>query len=155
MRRRVYWMMVAPLGTLSAASHSQQLSGEFMGYYCTLQSAHQTERGSISPAAQKGSLVGQSFLVERSTGRIDGSLFEPDRWEVGKIVDLGSNAQAYKVVFVTPPHVSVRLLVGDEYQEGPLKRFVLMDNAYVYVGLCEHLKVKWRRIKRIRNAPFD
>lgn len=145
MGRGIYWIMLAPLVALSRISHSQELSGEFIGYSCTMQSAYEVDRGGVSPAAQKGSFVGQSFLVERSTGRIDGSLFESDRWEVGSVLDLGSNAQSYKVIFVTPSHISVRLLVVDEYQESPTKEFILMDNSYVYTGLCEHLKVKWRR----------
>ena len=146
MGRSIYWMILAPLVVLSGASNSQE-SGQFIGYNCTVRSAFEVRNGVLSPSAPKGRFVGQSFLVERSTGKIAGSLFEPDRWEVDRVLDFGSDAQSFKVIFVTPKQVRARLLVVDEYQKGVIKEFVLMDNLDMYAGECEHEKLKWRRVK--------
>jgi len=147
MGRRFYWMMLASLVALSGTSHSQEFTGKFTGYYCTVRSAFEVRNGVLSPSAPKGRFVGQSFLVERSTGKIAGSLFEPDRWEVDRVLDFGSDAQSFKVIFVTPKQVRARLLVVDEYQKGVIKEFVLMDNLDMYAGECEHEKLKLRRVK--------
>ena len=64
-----------------------------------------------------------------------------------RVLDSEFDAQSYKVIYSSPPKVSARFLVVNEHQEGRMKEFVLMDNSSVYAGLCEVLKVKWRRIK--------
>jgi hypothetical protein len=141
MGRGVYWMMLVPLVTFSGPSYSQQ-EGRFIGYNCTLQRSYDVSKG----APTGGPFIGQSFLVERSTGKISGSLFELDSWDGERILDSGSDGQSYKVIYLSPPKVSARLLVVNEYQEGRMKEFVLMDNSTVYAGLCENFRVKWRRI---------
>lgn len=97
-------------------------------------------------APMGGPFIGQSFLVERSTGEISGSLFEPDSWDGERVLDSGSDGQSYRVIYPSPPKVSARFLVVNEYREGRMKEFVLMDNSTVYAGLCENIRVKWRRV---------
>lgn len=147
MGRGVFWLMLAPSLALSDPSYSQEFTGKFVGYYCTVQSAYKVDSGVLSPSGLAASFVGHPFLVERSTGQVSGSLFETDSWEGEKILDPGSNTRSYKVIYATPPNVSVRLLVVSEYQEALMKEFVLVDNLNVYSGQCEHKTVKWRRIE--------
>jgi hypothetical protein len=147
MGRRIYWMMLGPLVALSGTSHSQEFPDKFKAYICTVRSAYKVDNGVLSPSATAGSFIGELFRVERRTGRILGSLFASDSWKGEKVLDPGSNTQSYKVIFVTPPHVSMKLLVVDEYQKGSMKDFVLVNNSDVYAGQCFHAKGKWRRIK--------
>lgn len=143
--RGVYLLTLLPLVALSEPSHSEEVIKEMIGYRCTLRSAYEVEGGAQSPAVMARSPIGDAFIVERSTGQIIGKSFVSADWEV-KAIEPGSDAQSFKVFFVTPPHVSLRLLVVNEYQQGRMKEFVLMENSTVYTGLCEHSTVKWRRI---------
>lgn len=138
-------MALASLIVVSAPAQSQD-AGEFVGYDCTMRSAFELKDGALSPASMAGSPVGPSFFVERSTGQMIGYSFESADWET-KFIEPGSNAQSFKVLFATPPHASLRLLVVNEYQEGRMKEFVLMENSTVYAGQCEPETIKWRRRK--------
>lgn len=87
--------------------------------------------------------VGKEFTVDRRSGVMVGTLknayiTRPD------VIDHGSEENSFKVVTTLRKEQgdgrgsSVLLLVVEEFQRGPSKPFVFVDNAEVYFGTCTH-----------------
>jgi hypothetical protein len=109
-------------------------------YRCKIIQAQQlTDTGKLKEAM----LVkpGEKFSVERATGEIAGD-FIPNGWPGWpsrmELIDVGSNHDGFKVVYITPPtpHSHVMTLFIEHYVENEEKPFVLTLDDEVNVGTC-------------------
>jgi hypothetical protein len=84
---------------------------------------------------------GEKFSVERATGEIAGD-FIPNGWPGWpariELIDIGSNHDGFKVVYITPPtpHSHVMTLFIEHFIEDEEKPFVLMNDSEINSGTC-------------------
>lgn len=119
------------------AGHSTALASDT--YICGVKVAYSVSDGQLQRHPLASEYEGEVFTVDRQTGDIAGSAFTSANW-LGRreVLDYGSKQQSFKLVFVTPPYVSVRLLIVNEFDEGANKQFFLTDNSNSYTGFCHH-----------------
>ena len=85
-------------------------------------------------------LVGTSFLVDRQSGRMTGSVLRNDNaFGTPQIVDHGSSEQAYKVVTVYQPRATLDYLRVEEHVDGPVKPFLFLNGRQLVTGTCIHV----------------
>lgn len=117
---------------------------DLLNYRCTI------ERVAIANAneaailqQQERTYIGKQFLVDRRTGVMSGLLknsyvTRPD------VIDHGSNQNSYKVVTTlrlaqgAGSGSNAYLLVVNEFDSGPRKSFLFVENDRVFFGFCSH-----------------
>ncbi len=79
----------------------------------------------------------QKFVVNRATGAIIGGVFHNSDAERIEVLDNGSQEQAYKVLSVFGPHISVDFLQIQSFKDQGAKPFSGMSQGKFFTGLCE------------------
>lgn len=83
--------------------------------------------------------IGMEFGVVRETGEIIGkTLSNQNANGSPKVLDIGSDRQAFKAITIYEPFVSVSYLMIKEYEDGSDKPFIFYDVYSTYSGLCRH-----------------
>lgn len=83
--------------------------------------------------------IGMQFGVRRTTGEIFGKpLSNSNANGTPRVLDIGSREQAYKVITIYEPFISVSYLQINEYEDGLDKPFIFYDVRTIYSGLCRH-----------------
>jgi hypothetical protein len=124
---------------LTKASSATAVSG----YKCIVSNAYELSRGGMRPHPFSELYRKREFIVDRITGRMLGStVFSSDVW-TGRheVLDIGSPEQSFKAIYLSGgPYRHVRLLQIREYDDGPVKSFILTDGTDTLSGTCTQLK---------------
>jgi hypothetical protein len=78
----------------------------------------------------------KEFVVDRGTGRMTGAVTNHNMWGKPQVVDYGSHAQAFKVITVYKPMVSLDYLYVEEFADSTNKPFLFLTGNVVVSGLC-------------------
>jgi hypothetical protein len=126
---------------IGAALVAPQQAVAFSGYKCTIQhSLNLGQDGSTQPHPAAQSYLKKEFIVDRASGRMLGDISSNLLWK-HEVRDLGSDKDSYKSIYTTqPPYVHVRILQILEFQDGPVKPFLLIENTAMHTGTCAHLQ---------------
>ena len=87
--------------------------------------------------------VGKEFTVSRNSGLMTGIL-RNSYVTIPKVIDFGSTENSYKVVTTMSKEQGVGAgsniytLIILEYEKGPNKPFVFLENDIVFFGACSH-----------------
>jgi len=87
--------------------------------------------------------IGKDFTVFRSSGLMAGTL-KNSYVTAPKVIDFGSTENSYKVVTTMSKEQgvgagsNVYTLIVLEYEKGPKKPFVFLENDVVFFGVCSH-----------------
>ena len=129
------------LATFGAAVFCSTIcdAGPFQ-YDCEVKQVAYLEKGAATPAIPHGR-VGLKFIINRRSGEVAG-----DEWFViplGKalqvtVLDSGSSSETFKLIAhdKPPPSRSIYIEVN-EYESGPNKSFIHVENAIVSTGICK------------------
>ncbi len=112
----------------------------FSGYRCIVKGSYELGVAEMTPHKFSKLYLGQEFVIDRANGQMLGA---PGLSSVGwtgrnEVLDQGSHEQSYKVIYVSPAFVHVRFLLVREYDRGPVKSFMLVDDTTVLTGNCTH-----------------
>ena len=78
------------------------------------------------------------FVIDRASGRMLGGTTPPP-WKHA-VWDRGSDQQSFKAVYTSSAgFLNVQLLQIKEYEQGPVKPFLLIDGTAMFTGTCTHL----------------
>lgn len=85
------------------------------------------------------SSIGESFSVDRSTGKVIGSPLSNANFKEVEVIDRGSKESPYKHIATSlQPRVWVQYLTVSEFELGVEKSFWgTEDGSYIYSGLCK------------------
>lgn len=115
---------------------SAQAAGD---YRCLVSAAFQ-----VNPQGERNEeilapMIGAEFTVDRSSGLMVGDL-KNSYVTSPKVIDSGSEENSFKVLTLMKNDITsnVYVLTIEEFQDGPIKPFVFLNNSYVYHGTCEH-----------------
>jgi hypothetical protein len=114
--------------------------GEAAGYKCNIKHSLQLGKdGSAEPNALADQYRKMEFVIDRASGRmLGGTASAVWRYEVW---DRGSGQQSYKAVYTSQAgFLHIQLLQINEYENGPVKPFLLVDGTEVHTGTCTHLQ---------------
>lgn len=87
--------------------------------------------------------VGEEFTVLRSSGLMAGPL-KNSYVTTPKVIDFGSTENSHKVVTTMTKEQgagagsNIYTLIVLEYEKGPNKPFVFLENDVVFFGICSH-----------------
>jgi hypothetical protein len=128
-------LLVALLATPVSAIAAQD-------YRCTIK--HVVSASSApNQEAQSSAYVGKEFTVERRSGLMAGVLKNSFSTKP-VVIDLGSTENSYKVVTTMRREQGVGAgsniyaLTIQEYEAGPAKPFVFLQNDMAFFGQCAH-----------------
>lgn len=110
-------------------------------YHCVIQDQIQAgDSGKRLPAAalRVANHYELQFIVDRSSGRVMGDVFANHDAQRVEILDPGSNQQAFKLLAVFGPNISVDYLQIKEYHVRAEKPFTGMSQGKAYTGVCHH-----------------
>jgi hypothetical protein len=91
----------------------------------------------------KKNYIGKQFTVERASGLMAGAL-KNSYLTKPQVIDWGSKENSYKVITTMRREQGVGAgsniyaLTIVEYEQGPKKPFIFLENDKVYFGHCEH-----------------
>ena len=108
-------------------------------YHCVIQDQIQTaDSGRRVPAAaiRVANHHAQQFVVDRVSGRVMGDVFANHDAQRVEVLDPGSNQQAFKLLAVFGPNISVDYLQIKEYHVQAAKPFTGMSQGKAYTGVC-------------------
>ena len=80
---------------------------------------------------------GEKFVVDKQSGRMLGALSNHNAFGNPKVIDRGSEDQAYKVITVFEPFTEINVLYVQEFRDGENKPFSFTDGGRTYTGLCK------------------
>ena len=80
---------------------------------------------------------GEKFIVDKQSGRMLGALSNHNAFGNPKVIDRGSEDQAYKVITVFEPFTEINVLYVQEFRDGENKPFSFTDGGRTYTGLCK------------------
>lgn len=132
--RLVAVLLACSFGVVNLVAAAEQY------YYCELiTTAKVADSGSVQQ--QQMHSVAQAlqnrFVIDRQTGAIIGGVFANASAQRIEILDQGSAEQAFKVLSVFGPHVSVDFLQVQTFRPAAEKPFSGMSQGRFYSGLCE------------------
>jgi hypothetical protein len=131
-------MRVIVVGLLLTVAGGAAAYDETAGYKCNIKhSLRLAKDGSAGPRALGDLKI--EFVIDRASGRmLGGTTSAVWRYEV---LDRGSDQQSYKVIYTSQAgFVHVQLLQIREFEDGPVKPFLLVDGTEVHTGTCTHLQ---------------
>lgn len=111
-------------------------------YLCTIERAVSAQQ-SESHAKYTQMYIGKQFTVERQTGLMAGAL-KNSYVTAPQVISYGSTGESFKAVTTMRKDQgagagsNIYALTIDEYQEGPVKPFIFLENSDAYLGQCEH-----------------
>jgi hypothetical protein len=78
------------------------------------------------------------FIIDRASGRMLGGTAS-GVWK-HEVWDRGSDQQSFKAIYTSVAgFLHVQLLQIEEYREGAIKPFLLVDGTNIHTGVCTHL----------------
>jgi len=110
----------------------------FSGYKCKIQHSLQLGRdGSPQQPALPEHYRNMEFIIDRTSGRMLGGT--ASEWKQA-VWDRGSDQQSFKAVYTSHAgFVHVQLLQIEEFAQGGVKPFLLVDGTRTHMGTCTHL----------------
>lgn len=129
----------ALIGILAGMFIEVQQANAFSAYKCTVKNSYELKRNGMVPHRLSKLHINREFVVDQATGRMQGDLSSASWIGKNEVLDIGSNEQSYKAIYISPPFVHVRLLQIKEYDRGPIKDFILTEDTEVLTGTCTHL----------------
>ena len=123
-------------------SQSQILSAGEMYYYCQIIGQSKVADSGVTVASRETYPVSyhahpSKFVVNRATGAIVGGVFHNSSADRIEVLDNGSQEQAYKLMSVFGPHISVDYLQIKSFKSQAQKPFSGMSQGQFYSGVCE------------------
>lgn len=113
--------------TVSPASLSQS------AYKCIVSDAKRVaDDGTFSEWTYS---IGKDFVLDRQTGRMSGTHTNHNAYGQPKVIDYGSEDQAYKAVTIYEPFTTLDYILVNEFS-GPTKPFIFLSGSITYSGLC-------------------
>ena len=108
------------------------------GYKCVVKDATQLkDDGTQSEAKDVLVTIGDEFVVDKVTGRMIGRLSNHSMNRQPKVIDFGSDDQAFKALTIFEPYVTVNYLYIEEYAQSFQKPFFFVEYQRYITGLCE------------------
>lgn len=109
-----------------------------IAYKCVInESKHLSDRGALESQSR---LLNEDFVVDMSTGRMNGALRNHSPGYEPEIVDEGNGEQAFKVVTIHKSRPldfgAVDYLYVKTFHESHEKPFIYREYSEVYTGLC-------------------
>jgi hypothetical protein len=132
----IFGFLIFTTSTLSSASDKN--------YKCEiLQGLTQTAEGKLKNSAFTDTLVklNKNFTVNRQSGKINvtnNGLVNENNFGKPKVLDKGSNEQAFKVLTIYQPNISVDYLEIQEFTDSYIKPFIFLSSGNIYSGICHH-----------------
>lgn len=129
----VLWLLSTLIFTRSVLANGR--------YHCVIQDQIQTADSGkrlTASARQVSYDRRQQFIVDRSSGRVMGDVFANHDAQRVEILDPGSQQQAFKLLAVFGPNISVDYLQIKEYHLQGAKPFTGMSQGKAYTGVCDH-----------------
>lgn len=108
------------------------------GYQCTVKDAIYSAQGTLLRTDLTKAAVGKEFIVDRSNGRMLGDYASGIGWQP-KVLEYGSRQQSFKVIYTSAPYLHVRFLTVQEFDDGTLKSFYMLDEDSFLTGNCKSL----------------
>ena len=122
-------------GLLLTVAGGAAAYGEAAAYKCNVK--HSLKLGTDG-SAEPRPLRRIEFVIDRASGRMLGGTASDWKYEV---LDRGSDEQSYKAFYTNQVgFLHVQLLRIEEFQDGPVKPFLLVDGPVVHTGTCTHLQ---------------
>jgi hypothetical protein len=122
---------------LLAAAYGQAHAEEAQ-YRCEVEGFYKFADAEFLPDRQS-ELIGERFLVDRSSGAITGFELSNERAQERMVLDRGSNKQAFKVLStfeVYGPYQAVKYLYIEEFAPAPEKAFFAVSGSWLLTGHC-------------------
>jgi hypothetical protein len=125
--------MLVIIGSMSGLAQAS-------GYKCTIKhSLRLGEDGSAQPHGLADWYRNKEFIVDRASGRMLG-VISSQVWN-HEVFDSGSNEQSYKSVYTSQgKYRHIDVLQIQEFLEGAIKPFLLMQGTDMFTGTCTHLR---------------
>jgi hypothetical protein len=125
--------MVVIIGSMSALAQAS-------GYKCTIKQSLQLGKdGSAQPLDLADTYRNKEFIVDRASGRVLGDI-SYQVWN-HQVLDSGSDEQSYKSVYTSQgKYRHIDVLQIEEFREGAIKPFLLMEGTKMHTGTCTHLR---------------
>lgn len=112
-------------------------AGQFE-YVCTIkQELSVTDEGNLNP--HKNPIeVGNTFGIDRRTGKIIGRPFSNSTAREVKVITQGDSSRNFEVLSASSPtgKATTDLVIVHEWQNGLVKTFVGLSSGTVYSGTC-------------------
>jgi hypothetical protein len=106
-------------------------------YKCNVtHTAGLTDTGGLAETNYSKLRLGNEFVVDRDTGRINGGLSNNNAFGQPKVLDYGSHEQAFKVVTIYKPMTTLAYLYIEEFNENREKPFMFIDGQNIFSGVC-------------------
>jgi hypothetical protein len=123
--------MLVIIGSMSALAQAS-------GYKCTIKRSLQLEKdGSTQPHHSADVYRNKEFIVDRASGRVLGDI-SYQVWN-HQVLDTGSDEQSYKSVYTSQgKYRHIDVLQVEEFREGAIKPFLLMQGTEMHTGTCTH-----------------
>ncbi len=112
---------------------------EGKGYRCTIMDlSRTTDKGFfVKQFLYRVNVRPQTFWVDRNQGLVRGDVFDNVNAQEIRIIDRGSEQQAFKLLSVFGPMMTIDYLQIKEYKEGAQKPFTGMSQGKAFSGLCQ------------------
>jgi len=122
-------------------SSAQSFAGSD-GYICTIlqiQELNSSGKFVAYEGVLYSTLLGESFSVDRDTGKINGSPFSTKHYKEVRVLDRGSTENAYKEIIIShPPNIWIMYVYVKEFESGPEKPFWgTEDGNKIFSGICK------------------
>jgi hypothetical protein len=126
-----------PALLLATIARSQALPD----YHCKVEQVHGATTDD-DVGSERKDYVGTEFMVDRRTGVMVGEL-RNSFLTTPVVIDVGTDGNAFKAVTIRRReqggrNSSVHVLLIQEWEQSPRKRFVFMANEFIYLGTCIH-----------------
>lgn len=106
-------------------------------YKCAVsQTGDLQDSGEISESNFTRLSNGNEFVVDKGTGRIKGGLSNDNAFGQPQVLDYGSSEQAFKVLTVFKPNITINYLYIQEFNESEEKPFMFVSGSEIYSGKC-------------------
>jgi hypothetical protein len=135
------WIVGSVLFVIAVASdsYSEIKAQSFSGYKCTIKNSLQLKKDGSSQRNPVPDTWGtMEFIIDRASGRMLGGTAS-GVWK-HEVWDRGSDQQSFKAIYTSVAgFLHVQLLQIEEYREGAIKPFLLVDGTNIHTGVCTHL----------------
>ncbi len=118
---------------ISYNSYSYQIDA----YKCKVIGGKEVQsNGNLEATGYTNHYTNTEFVVDKETGKVIGKLINSNPQGKPQVLDYGSPQQAFKVLTVYRPIVSVDLLTINEFEESHDKTFLFQKGSTIFHGLC-------------------
>ena len=125
-------------GLLLTVAGGAAAYGEAAGYKCNIKHSLQLGKDGAAEPRALGDLKIE-FVIDRASGRMLGGT-AATVWKY-EVLDYGSSQQSYKVLYTSQAgFLHIQLLQIEEFEDGPVKPFLIVDSTEVHTGTCTHFQ---------------